>query len=255
MEFTETFKISQEALPSAANVVSFSPNSRYIATSEYRPPARRIGVSVGEILPSWIVRIYESESMNMTRDYVLELPAALFSLSAVKERQQSATIQNRQFLTGKRTDVPVSSTTAAPTISAQVNLAWSPNGHFLAVWPVDASVIFIIAPSRAEASPLLRIEEQAAVGIQSIKWTPNSAGLLAILSFGMGIKYWRLDCKQAMHLFPYPKSVADPIDFSADGKFMALLHRRDGADHIAIYQSNEEESQVTEGDFSVVHVN
>lgn len=188
-------------------------------------------------------------------EYVLELPEFLFS----KQQQSkpaaavSASSAVRPFLTGKRTEAPPPSTASAPEIGAQMQLLWSPNSHFLAARPVDVPVIFILAPSLNESAPLLRIEEQAAVNISSICWTPDSRGLLSVLSFGMGIKYWRMDCKQAMHLFPYPKNVQNPVVFSEEGNFMALLHRRDGADHIAIYHRNSDGSEI-EGDCSVVHV-
>ncbi len=253
MEFSETFKIS-EGSNNSANAVLFSPNSRYICTSEYRQPSRRIGTSLAEILPSWLVRVFEAQTLALLHEYVLELPEHLFFEPPSSKVNTSAPPNNRQFLTGKRADVAPSSTSSAPTIGAQIELVWSPNSQFLAVWPVDVPIIFICAPVLNQSAPLLRIEEQAAVGISSIRWTPDSQGLLTQLRFGMGIKYWRMDCKQAMHLFPYPKNVQEPLTFSADGKFLALLHRRDGVDHIAVYERNSAKYE-TEGDWSVVHVN
>ena len=87
----------------------------------------------------------------------------------------------------------------------------------------------------------MKIQELSAVGIAGYKWTPDSTGLLVNLKYGMGIKYWRLDCKYPVHLFPYPKSTEkDSMVFSEDGKFLAILHRRDGVDHIAIYSRLEQ---------------
>jgi WD40 repeat protein len=250
MEFSETFKIS-ERINNSANSVLFSPNSRYICTSEFRQPSRRIGTSVSEILPSWLVRVFDAQTLALLHEYVLALPEALFFKHAKEAKSTLSSASNRQFLTGKRSDVAVESTSSAPAIGAEIELVWSPNSHFLAAWPVDVPIVFVCAPALKISAPLLRIEEQAAVNISSLRWTPDSQGLLTLLSFGMGIKYWRLDCKQVMHLFPYPKNVQNPLAFSANGRFMALLHRRDGVDHIAVYERN---SDATEGDWSVVHV-
>ena len=197
------------------------------------------------------MRVFEAQTLALLHEYVLELPQALFSKQQNEAKSSAMPAVNRQFLTGKRSDVPPTSTSSAPAIGAQIQLLWSPNSHFLAAWPVDVPIVFVCAPALKTSSPLLRIEEQAAVNICGLRWTPDSQGLLTVLSFGMGIKYWRLDCKQAMHLFPYPKNVQDPIAFSEDGKFMALLHRRDLVDHIAVYERNSDSS---EGDWSVVHV-
>lgn len=123
-------------------------------------------------------------------------------------------------------------------------MSWSPSGEWLAAWPTDTAYIYLLQPERGL---ILRIDEAAAVGIASLHWNPQSTSLLVNLQYGMGIKLWSLKSsasgallKQPMHLFPYPKNGAGQLlDFSADGLVMAILHRRDGVDHIAIYTTSD----------------
>lgn len=231
MEFTEPFKINSANAGSA--VVSLSPHSRYIAVSEFVPPTRRISSVKSELVPAWKVKIVDTETLAVLREYLLELPT-----SVVPGAGSGLVAVN-----GK--------TFSSPSLGSSVRLQWSPNGNYLAVWPQDAAFIFVVAPSLPSNQPLLRINETVALGLSGFKWTPDSTGLLVSLFSGMGIKHWRLDCKHAVHLFPYPKFTAEGIDFSADGQFMAILHRRDYVDHIAVYGRV---SDGEDGDWQVIHV-
>jgi hypothetical protein len=241
MEFTESFQITQNGSTSGQLVLS--PSSHQIAISEFYAADRRIGSSAQEVLPAWSVRIVETESLCTLREFHLKLPLEL----AGKEESKSAyetTGRRRQFVMGGLTASNLTAgTVTSPQIGANLVMQWSPDNRFLAAWPQDTSIIFICCPESVGGSPndpILRIQELNAVGIAGYKWTPDSSGLLVNLKYGMGIKYWRLDCKYPVHLFPYPKTTGrDGMVFSEDGKFFAILHRRDGVDHIAIYSQSE----------------
>lgn len=252
MEFTESFPICQNSNSSNSGQLLLSPSSSLLAISEFYPADRRIGSSVEEVLPAWSVRIIETESLCTLREFYLKLPLDLIpgkdQASAAIKASDSIRSSKRQFVTGKPSQSAssnVSTTVTSPRIGPALLMKWSPDGRFLAAWPQDTSIIFVLCPQSTGASvnePLLRIQELAAVGIASFKWTPDSTGLLVNLQYGMGIKYWRLDCKYPVHLFPYPKTLErdDGMVFSQDGKHLAILHRRDAVDHIAIYKRNNQ---------------
>lgn len=242
MEFTESFQITQNG--STSGQILLSPSSHQIAISEFYMADRRFGSSPEEVLPAWTVRIVETESLGTLREFHLKLPIEL----AGKEKAVEANpIRKRQFVMGglKGSSVGVSKgTVTSPQIGPNLLMQWSPDGRFIAAWPQDSSIIFICCPESSGGNPndpILRIQELSAVGIAGYKWIPDSTGLLVNLKYGMGIKYWRLDCKYPVHLFPYPKSTEkDSMVFSEDGKFLAILHRRDVVDHIAIYCRSEQ---------------
>lgn len=249
MEFTETFPICQSNNPNNSGQLLLSPSSEKLAISEFYPADRRIASSLEEVLPVWSVRIVETESLCTLREFYLKLPINSYNSSTFnsKSSESSSKSNKRQFVTGKASSQSstFSTTVTSPKIGPSLLMKWSPNGNFLAAWPQDTSIIFIVCPESTGLSvhePFLRIQELSAVGISSYKWTPDSRGLLINLKYGMGIKYWRLDCKYPVHLFPYPKLVEndDGMIFSEDENHLAILHRRDCFDHIAVYKRSDD---------------
>lgn len=247
MEFTESFPICQQG--SSSGNLLLSPSSHQIAISEFYAADRRIGSSAVEVLPAWAVRIVETDSLAVLREFHLRLPLVLAGGGNVdNNRDNNSAMRKRQFVMTKSslssaTNTDKSSGTLTSHIGSSLTMKWSPDGRFLAAWPQDTSIIFILCPESTGShlsDPLLRIQESAAIGLANFKWTPDSSGLLINLRYGMGVKYWRLDCKYPVHLFPYPKNVEkeDGMVFSDDGKCLAILHRRDAVDHIAVYTRN-----------------
>lgn len=253
MEFTETFPIIQTGSSASNGQVVLSPDSKMIALSEFYAADRRIASSVEEVLPAWSVRIIESDTLCLLKEFYFKLPGNIVTGTEIRALQTSSSASNpkRQFITGRSSTFNTATTITSPKIGPNLVLQWSPDGKFIAAWPQDTSIIYILCPRAAANSrnePLLMIQELAAVGISSILWMPDSLGLLVSLKYGMGIKYWRLDCKYPVHLFPYPKAPNcdgsdEGIVFSEDGKCLAILHRRDGVDHIAIYTQNPQNSE------------
>ena len=89
-------------------------------------------------------------------------------------------------------------------------MKWSPDGRFLAARPQDTSIIFVLCPQSTGASvnePLCVFKNSLPSGSLPSNGHLDSTGLLVNLQYGMGIKYWRLDCKYPVHLFPYPKAL------------------------------------------------
>lgn len=260
MEFTESFPICQSASPNSGQLL-LSPSSTHLAISEFYPADRRIGSIAEEVLPAWSVRIVEIESLCTLREFHLKLPLDLIAGSAtvIGKAFDSIRSSKRQFVTGKSSTSQSSSandsnTVTSPRIGSNLLMKWSPDGRFLAAWPQDTSLIFVMCPQSTGHSahePLLRIQESMAVGISSFNWAPDSTGILVSLQYGMGIKYWKMDCKYPVHLFPYPKALEkdEGTVFSEDGSHLAILHRRDGVDHIAIYRRNDQN-----GDWNVSRV-
>jgi hypothetical protein len=264
MEFTESFPISNNH-SSGHGQISLSPSSHQMAISEFYSADRRIGTAPQEVLPAWSVRIVETDTLSTIREFHLKLPLNLVEPELQSQNSHSnnttTSTNKRQFVMGGLAKSSTSSnnknynstTLTSPLIGPNLILKWSPDGRFVAAWPQDTALIFILCPfttGRNSLDPLLRIQELAAVGIASLEWTPNSCGLLVSLKYGMGIKYWRLDCKNPVHLFPYPKSTQNSMVFSPNGLFLAILHRRDGVDHIAIYSR-----QNSKEDWKVLQVN
>lgn len=265
MEFTESFPIIRNG--STNGQILLSPCSRLIAISEFFAADRRIGSNAEEVLPAWRVQIVETDTLGVLREFHIKLPLEIVKdyLKGIeiskdnsitsRDFNSNRNIKNkRQFVMGGLVAKATMGTVTSPKISHNLSMEWSPNGRFLAAWPQDTSLIFVMCPENLQYNdndPLLIVQELSAIGIASFKWTPDSIGILVNLKFGMGIKYWRLDCKYPVHLFPYPKATEkDGIVFSADGKYLAILHRRDGVDHVAVYCRTESSE-----DWKVLHVN
>ena len=265
MEFTESFPISQNG--STNGQIILSPCSRLIAISEFFAADRRIGSNAEEVLPAWRVRIVETDTLGVVREFHIKLPVEIIneaenfkeSLPPRDSYWYSSSVKcknnkKRQFVMGGLvTKSGTTGTIISPKISHNLLMKWSPNGRFLAAWPQDTALIYIMCPETLQYNnndPLLIVQELTAIGMANYQWSPDSIGILVNLKFGMGIKYWRLDCKYPVHLFPYPKATEnDGIVFSGDGKYLGILHRRDGVDHVAVYCRTE-----SSGDWKVLHV-
>lgn len=267
MEFTEPFRLASSGGSGLGVQVLLSPQSRYIAVSECNAPTRRIGPSVQDLTLTWTVRIVDTETLAPVGEYLLQLPLSSPARSGVSSQRRdngssggkaAANPTARQFSMARDRDTGedvAGRGTNNGVIGPTVCMEWSARDELLAVWPTSTTHIFILSPTRATNRPLLCINEQGAVGVAAIKWTPDGTGLLVTLRYGMGIKYWRLDCAHPVHLFPYPKATegSPPAVFSSDGRYMAILHRRDGADHIAVY-ARIAGQDASDGDWQVVHV-
>ena len=75
-------------------------------------------------------------------------------------------------------------------------------------------------------------------GLTYCWWSPDSRHLLTMADFELHITLWSLVDK-SVSLIKYPKLRNNSIDFSPDGRFMALAETRDCKDHVSIFDCHK----------------
>ncbi|EOD40382.1 hypothetical protein EMIHUDRAFT_69733 [Emiliania huxleyi CCMP1516] len=93
------------------------------------------------------------------------------------------------------------------------------------VWSVDPD----------EADWHAKIDE-GPLGLAHVRWAPDGRHVLATSDFRLRVTVWSLVDRSVSYL-QYPKFAKEGLSFSADGRQMALAHRRDGRDSVQLVQT------------------
>uniref|UniRef100_A0A3Q2QM63 WD repeat containing, antisense to TP73 n=1 Tax=Fundulus heteroclitus TaxID=8078 RepID=A0A3Q2QM63_FUNHE len=76
--------------------------------------------------------------------------------------------------------------------------------------------------------------DEGSIGLVSSRWSPDGRHILNTTEFHLRITVWSL-CTKAVSYIKYPKACQKGIDFSRDGRYMALAERRDCKDYVSIF--------------------
>lgn len=76
--------------------------------------------------------------------------------------------------------------------------------------------------------------DEGTAGIIGFSWSPDARHVLTIAEFHVRITVWSL-VNKAVSYIRYPKSIESSHAFSPDGRYLALIERRDCKDYISIF--------------------
>ncbi|KAL2103361.1 hypothetical protein ACEWY4_000229 [Coilia grayii] len=79
--------------------------------------------------------------------------------------------------------------------------------------------------------------DEGSIGLLSSRWSPDGRHILNTTEFHLRITVWSL-CNKSVSYIKYPKACEKGMDFSADGRYMALAERRDCKDWISVFVCN-----------------
>ncbi|XP_064423832.1 WD repeat-containing protein WRAP73 isoform X2 [Latimeria chalumnae] len=96
----------------------------------------------------------------------------------------------------------------------------SPDGRYL-VWSLE------------QPDWHCKIDEGSA-GLVASRWSPDGRHILNTTEFHLRITVWSL-CTKSVSYIKYPKACQQGMDFTKDGRYMALAERRDCKDYISIF--------------------
>lgn len=80
--------------------------------------------------------------------------------------------------------------------------------------------------------------DEGPVGLAYARWSPDGRHVLAASDFNLRITIWSL-LDRAVYYIRYPKFSHEGLDFTKDGKLMALAERREMNDFISIFNCLE----------------
>jgi hypothetical protein len=76
--------------------------------------------------------------------------------------------------------------------------------------------------------------DEGSAGLIDVHWSPDSRHILTTADFHLRVTVWSLVNKTVSYI-KYPKQCQQGLQFSADGKFLALAERRDCKDLISLF--------------------
>uniref|UniRef100_A0A8C5H084 WD repeat containing, antisense to TP73 n=1 Tax=Gouania willdenowi TaxID=441366 RepID=A0A8C5H084_GOUWI len=80
--------------------------------------------------------------------------------------------------------------------------------------------------------------DEGSIGLVCSQWSADGRHILNTTEFHLRITVWSLSTK-AVSYIKYPKDCPKGVDFSKDGRYMALAERRDCKDHVSVFVCND----------------
>ncbi|XP_052286453.1 WD repeat-containing protein WRAP73-like isoform X1 [Dreissena polymorpha] len=114
------------------------------------------------------------------------------------------------------------------------HVEWSADSQFILCGLYKRGLVQVWSLEQPEWK--CKIDEGSA-GLCDVRWSPDSRHILTTADFHLRITVWSLVTKSVSYI-RYPKQCQNNIDFSADGKYLALAERRDCQDFISIFACN-----------------
>ncbi|XP_006642121.1 WD repeat-containing protein WRAP73 [Lepisosteus oculatus] len=76
--------------------------------------------------------------------------------------------------------------------------------------------------------------DEGSAGLVSSRWSPDGRHILNTTEFHLRVTVWSL-CTKSVSYIKYPKACQQGIDFTKDGRYMALAERRDCKDYVSVF--------------------
>ncbi|KAG5838690.1 hypothetical protein ANANG_G00226270 [Anguilla anguilla] len=76
--------------------------------------------------------------------------------------------------------------------------------------------------------------DEGSAGLVCSHWSPDGRHILNTTEFHLRVTVWSL-CTKSVSYIKYPKACQKGVDFSRDGRYMALAERRDCKDYISLF--------------------
>ncbi|XP_076472326.1 WD repeat-containing protein WRAP73-like [Babylonia areolata] len=110
-------------------------------------------------------------------------------------------------------------------------MEWSPDSLFILCGMYKRGIVQVWSLENPEWH--CKIDEGSA-GLKAVRWSPDSRHVLTTADFHLRITVWSLTNKSVSYI-RHPKKCEKGVDFTKDGKYMALAERRDCKDYVSIF--------------------
>ena len=196
MEFTE-------AIPAFGGKASLSPNGRLLAR-----------LTPG---PDFILLIQDTDALSVQ----LSTPV---SLMMDNDATSASMPKSKHFPPPKPRRIR----------PADIQLSWSPDSSKLMVIDGLGYRVFVydLADDDPEGCGFIL---QESMPTSRFLWSPRSDYIVSVLEHRIGLRVWCLQSRYPIRSMTGIKSSTEGIDFCSAGNMMALIHRKENQDYIAIY--------------------
>lgn len=110
-------------------------------------------------------------------------------------------------------------------------IEWSSDSQFILCGLYKRGVVQVWSIEQPDWN--CKIDEGSA-GLCGVHWSPDGRHILTTADFNLRVTVWSLITKSVSYI-RYPKQCQKAIDFSSEGKYMALAERRDCKDFVSIF--------------------
>ncbi|XP_041377780.1 WD repeat-containing protein WRAP73-like [Gigantopelta aegis] len=111
---------------------------------------------------------------------------------------------------------------------------WSPDSEFILCAMYKRGMVQVWSIEQPDWH--CKIDE-GSFGMLGAQWSPDSRNILTTAEFHLRITIWSLATLSVSHI-RYPKQIDKNVDFTLDGKYMALAERRNCKDFISLFACN-----------------
>jgi WD40 repeat protein len=108
---------------------------------------------------------------------------------------------------------------------------WSPDSQFLVCGLFKRGLVQAWSMEQPEWT--CKIDEGFA-GLVDVRWCPDSRHILTTADFHLRITVWSLVSKSVSYI-KYPKPCSKGLDFTSNGKYLALAEHRDCKDYVSVF--------------------
>ncbi|XP_065842538.1 WD repeat-containing protein WRAP73-like [Oscarella lobularis] len=116
-------------------------------------------------------------------------------------------------------------------IDAINHFEWSPDSMFVLCCLFKRAIVQVWSLEQPDWR--CKIDEGSS-GLTAATWSPDSRHILATADFNLRVTVWSLTDKSVFYM-KYPKGIRSGLDFTRDGKFLALAERRDCKDYVSVF--------------------
>lgn len=117
-----------------------------------------------------------------------------------------------------------------PALESIATLEWSPDSGFLLCAFLKKATLQVFSISESQ----FRGKITSARPLASARWSPDSKSLIGVQEFQLQLIIWSLTTCTIVAVRS-PKHSEAGLDFSRDGRFMALIEKNEGKDQIGVY--------------------
>jgi WD40 repeat protein len=119
-------------------------------------------------------------------------------------------------------------------LDAISRIEWSPDSQMLLAAQYKRALVQMFSLERP--TWVCRIDE-GPVGLTYARWAPDSRHVLTSSDFSLRLTIWSLVDRSSAYI-RQPKFAAKGCEFSHDGRFLAVVERREYKDMIGIYATD-----------------
>ncbi|XP_058798405.1 WD repeat-containing protein WRAP73-like [Phymastichus coffea] len=115
-------------------------------------------------------------------------------------------------------------------------MEWSPDSEYIVCYSFKKAVVQIFSISYPDWKFKLT---EGSSGLENVMWTPDSRHIITLADLNVQLSIWSLIDHSVMYIQCLKSSATKGIEFSPNGKYLALIVTETGQDNVDIYKTRD----------------